>query len=78
MAIVKQDHALEESKFIYDEAGEVVDLILQVNYQLWDNVANEEETRVRKTKSVWDDLTNGQKNQANTLGKKLNAVAKAF
>ena len=78
MAIVKQDHNLEEAKFVFDEAGEVTDLILQVNYQLWDNVTKEEETRVRKIKSIWADLTNGQKTQANTIGKKLNSVAKAF
>ena len=78
MAIVKRDHNLEEAKFVFDEAGEVTDLILQVNYQLFDDVANEEETRVRKIKSIWSDLTAGQKGQANTIGKKLNTLAKAF
>ncbi len=78
MAIKKQDHRLEKAEFVFDEAGEVSDLVLTVNLQIFDDVADEELTRVRKEESIWNDLTGAQQSQANTIGKKLNAVAKDF
>lgn len=78
MAIVKRDHVLEEAKFVFDEAGEVTDLRLQVNYQLFNTTTDEEETRVRREESIWDDLTAGQQSQANTIGKKLQNLAEKF
>ncbi len=78
MAIVKQDHILEEARFVFDETGDVVDLVLYVNFQVYDDVAEEELTRVRKTRSVWSSLTSGQKTQADTVGKRLQTLADAF
>ena len=48
MAIIKLKHSLQEAKFIFDESGEVIDLIVEVAYQLYDDIADEEEARVRK------------------------------
>ena len=78
MALVKQDHNLEKATFVFDQDGEVTDLVLTVNFQIFDNVENEELTRVRKENTIWDSLTANQKSQANSIGKKLNTLAKEF
>ena len=78
MAIVKQNHVLEVAKFIFDDAGEVVDIELTVNYELFDDVEGELETRVRKIDSVWADLNIGEQTSLNQHGKKLKVLAEAF
>lgn len=76
MALIKTNHQLERATFIFDDAGEVVDVEIQVNYTIQDDVTGEEETRVRKTVSVWDNLPPGITNAtANTLGKRLKELA---
>ena len=74
MAIVKGDHRIEAS-FSFDAAGELEDLILQVNYALKDDVTGTEEARVRKSENVWPQLSATEKNQANTIAKKLLGLA---
>ena len=72
MALVKAGHQLEHATFVFDEAGEVVDVQIQVNYALEDDVTGEIETRARKTISVWNSLPPGASQSiANTLGKRL-------
>ncbi len=76
MALIKTNHQLEQATFIFDDAGEVVDVEIQVNYTVEDDVTGEEETRVRKTVSAWDNLPPGITHAtANTLGKRLKELA---
>ena len=78
MAIVKQNHQLENAVFKFNEVGEVEDVVLTVNIQLYDDVADKELTRMRETKSIWSGLTSAQQNQGNIIGKKLQSLAKSF
>lgn len=72
MALIKTDHQLELATFVFDGSGEVVDIKIQVNYAVQDDVTGAEETRVRKTASVWDALPPGiSQSVANSLGKRL-------
>ena len=76
MTLIKTDHRLEQATFIFDDAGEVVDVQVQVNYAVADDVTGEQQTRVRKTVSVWDQLPPGVSYAAaNTLGKRLKELA---
>ena len=71
MALVKTDHQLEYAIFTFDPAGEVVDVHIHVNYAITDDVTGEEQTRVRKTVSIWDQLPPGiSQSAANSLGKR--------
>ena len=78
MAIIKADHKLEAVSFLFDGAGNVRDVELTVNYRLLDDVTQAEETRVRKTRSVWASLTPTQQAAANTMGTRLKALAEAL
>ena len=78
MAIVKQKHQLESAVFKFDTAGNVEDVILTVNIQLYDDVENKEVTRLRETKGIWNTLTSAQQTQGNAVGKKLKALSETF
>ena len=75
MAIIKTNHQLEQVAFTFDDSGEVTGINLTVNYALEDDVTGDEETRVRKTVNVWDDLTDAQKAQGNAIGKHFQNLA---
>lgn len=74
MALIKTDHQLEQVSFIFT-AGLVTDVQIQVNYAVQDNVTGEQETRVRKTRSVWASLTPIQQTAANIIGQRLQTLA---
>lgn len=76
MALIKADHRLERVSFQFDDSGEVVDVLIQVNYAVQDDATGEVETRVRKTVSVWDQLSPGITQAiANTFGKRCRDLA---
>ncbi|MBM3926729.1 MAG: hypothetical protein FJ320_12290 [SAR202 cluster bacterium] len=75
MAINKSDHRLEQVSFLFDGAGDVKEVVLQVNYALRDDATGQEEARVRWSVSVWAGLSQGQKDSANSVGKMLNSLA---
>ena len=75
MPLIKADHQLEQVSFQYDEAGNVVDVLIHVSYAIEDDTTGEEETRVRRIITVWDRLTATQKDRANLLGKTLNTLS---
>ena len=75
MAITKGDVRLEGTFFVFDEAGEVVGLRLDVNFAYLED--GQEGVRKRKPVEVWDSLTSQQQQQANTVGKKLLVLAQA-
>ena len=74
MALIKTDHQLEQVIFKF-AAGVVTDVEIQVNYVIQDDVSLVQETRVRKTKSIWGDLTAAQRTAANTFGQRLQTLA---
>ena len=76
MALVKNDHQLEQVLFRFDAAGDVIGLEIQVNMNVLDDVTNEELTRLRETVDVFPDLTAAQQAVANTVGRKLDELAK--
>ena len=76
MTLIKTDHQLEQVVFRFT-AGVVVDVEIQVNYAVRDDVTLVDETRVRKTKSIWGDLTPTQRTAANTFGQRLQVLARA-
>ncbi len=76
--LVKADHRLETTVFGFDDTGEVNSLTLTVNYAVRDDVTGEDETRVRKTVDVWDQLTDTQKVQATRIGRRLSDIAKTL
>ena len=78
MALVKVEHRLEEVSFSFDDQGTVVDALVTVNYAVQDDATGEEETRVRKTASIWDQLTASQKGSANSIGKRLRQLAQGM
>ncbi len=78
MAIVKRDFRTGAAEFIYDDAGDVVDLKLTVNYEIFDNTKNESITRVTETESVWLKLNNGERTSLNQHGKKLKTLGSTF
>ena len=75
MSLIKADHQLEQVSFQFDEASNVVDVQIHVNYAIEDDTTGEEETRVRRIITVWDRLTATQKDRANLLGKTLNTLS---
>ena len=75
MALIKTDKQLEQVIFNFDPAGAVIDIQIQVNYAVRDDVTLVDETRVRKTKSIWGDLTAAQRTAANAVGQRLQALA---
>ena len=76
MALFKSDRQLESATFIFDGAGDVVDVQIQVNYAITDDVTGEEQTRVRKTLSIWDQLPPGiSQSSANSFGKRAKEIA---
>lgn len=76
MALIKADHILERTEFVFDpDTGDVVDVILHVNMAIKDDITDVEETRVRKSVNVWVGLSSSQKTQADAIGKKLNQLA---
>lgn len=78
MAIVKRNFIIEHAKFIFSDTGEVTDIELQVNFQLYDDIANEQVTRAAKVESIWANLNSGHQTQANVIGQRLKALAEAF
>ena len=76
MAIVKADHKLEQVSFVFDDAGEVKYGILTVNYAIKADENWLEETRIRKSVSIWGNLPPTQKTEAGSWGKNLNTLAK--
>ena len=54
MSIIKKNHIVEQVRFSFDENGDINDVQIQVNYCLADSITDEEETRVRKTVSLFD------------------------
>jgi len=78
MGIVKREHNIERVEFVFSDTGEVTDIELQVNYQLYDEVAAKQVTRATVVESVWGHLNNGEKIQAKALGKLLKALAEEF
>ena len=77
MALVKADHQLEHVSFTFDDTGQVTDVTLTVNYAVKDDITGAEETRVRKTVSVWETLNSTEKNRSVSLGKLLRALAQS-
>ena len=76
MALVKSGHQLENATFTFDDAGELVDVQIQVNYAIADDATGEEQTRVRKTLSIWDQLPPGvTQSAANSFGKRAREIA---
>ena len=74
MALIKADHQLEQVVFKFT-TGVVTDVQIQVNYAVRDDVTLVDETRVRKAKSIWGDLTAAQRTAANTFGQRLQVLA---
>ena len=74
MALIKADHQLEQVAFIFT-GGLVTDIQIQVNYAVRDDVTLVDETRVRKTRSVWASLTPIQQTAANAIGQRLQTLA---
>ncbi len=77
MALIKTDHRLEQVTFQFD-GPDVIGVELTVNYAVQDDVTGEEETRVRKTTDIWDQLTASQKTGAKTIGKRLQQIAESL
>ena len=76
MALIKTDHQLEQVMFTFDGNGDVVDVRIMVNYSVEDDVTGEQEARVRKIVSVFDDLPPGiNRATANTFGKRVKELA---
>ena len=82
MALIRAQHRLEQVSFSFDEeTGAVSDIQLTVNYAVVDDAVLDDdgnpvvETRVRKTVSVWADLTAPQKAAADGVGKRLQVLA---
>lgn len=75
MALIKTDHQLEHVLFTFDQGGSLTDIQLQVNYAVRDDVTGQDETRVRKTVSVFTNLTPLQRVAANTLAIRLRQLA---
>ena len=76
MTLSKADHKLEEARFIFDDAGEVVDVQITVNYSVVDDATGEVESRVRKTVSVLGKLAPAvSRASANTFGRRLKQLA---
>lgn len=75
--LIKTDHRLEQVTFQFD-GPDVIGVELTVNYAVQDDVTGEEETRVRKTTDVWDQLTALQKTGAKTIGKRLQQIAESL
>jgi len=78
MPIIKSDHRLEQVAFVFDGAGNVTDVVLQVEYLLKDDASGKEEARARKAVSVWGSLSTGQKAAVDSVGKSLNTLAKGL
>ncbi len=78
MGLIKGNHHLEIVTFQFDGAGEVEGVTVTVNYAVLDDVSGAEETRVRKSSDIWDQLTTGKKTQAKQLGKRLAEIAKTL
>ena len=78
MALTKSDHRLEQVSFIFDEVGDVKDVVLTVNYAITEDISGREEARVRRLVSVWESLSDTQKTRADTLAKNLNGMAKSL
>lgn len=74
MALIRADQQLEQVVFRF-AGGVVTDIEIQVNYAIQDDVTGVQETRVRKTRSVWANLTPTQRTVANTLGQRLQVIA---
>ena len=75
--LIKTTHRLEQVTFQFD-GPDVIGVELTVNYAVQDDVTGEEETRVRKTTDVWDQLTASQKTGAKTIGKRLQQIAESL
>ena len=56
MALVKTDHQLEFATFTFDPSGDVVDVQIHVSYSIVDDTTGEEQSRVRRSISIWDQL----------------------
>lgn len=78
MALTKSDHRLEQVSFVFDELGDVKDIVLTVNYAITEDISGREEARVRRSVSVWEGLSDAQKTRADTLAKHLNGKAKSL
>ena len=76
MALLKADHQLEQVTFSFDEAGEVVDVLVEVNYAIQDDATNQQLTRVREAVSILDKLPPGIGTAAaNEFGKRCRQLA---
>lgn len=76
MALVKRDHRLDETSFVFDdETGEVKAVVVSFRYRIVDDTTEEEITAVRQAKDVFPLLTPTQRSQANAVGKRLRTLA---
>jgi hypothetical protein len=64
--------------FLFDEAGDVKDVLMHVNYGLVDDSTWLEEARVRRAVSVWAGLSQAQKDAADGVAKTLNSLAQSI
>jgi hypothetical protein len=78
MAISKADHRLEQVSFLFDEVGDLKEVVLHVNYGLVDDSTGQEEARVRRAVNVWASLNQSQKDEANNVATTLNGLAQAL
>lgn len=74
MAIVKRDHRIENIVPHYDAQGEVVDVEVQVNYELYDDVGQRTITRNREIRSIYNNLTSIERTNIGTLLKRLKTL----
>ena len=76
--LIKTDHRLEQAAFTFDQNGEVAAVTVTVNFAIRDDQTGKDETRVRKTADVWDQLTASQKTSAAAVGKRLRQMAQSL
>lgn len=74
MSIVKRDHRVESIIPHYDASGDVVDVEVQVNYELYDDVLEKVITRNRETRSLLNDLTTTERAGLSPLLKRLKTL----
>jgi len=72
MAITKTDVQLEQIGFSFDDEDNVIDMVVQMNFAL--NEDDEQITRVRKTKSIWDKLTPTERTKANQIAQRVKTL----
>lgn len=77
MAIIKRNSILENLNVSFDSNGNVTDIILEFNYELYDDIKDNSLTRHREKLNLFSELTSLEQNSINTLIKRLVSIGKS-